>query len=344
MSYFLSFGKQAEPRLSGFADADWLNAVDLDLDNIRLALTTSERAGSDPDAGLAIITAVHRYFYVRGYLTEGRKLMDRALERSTGKADKLHAQALNARGVLAWRQGDFKQAESDYRASLEIWRVLGPEYRSTVANTLNNLGTLLGDRGEAAESRACHEEASAIFGELDDQVGAARLWLNWGAQEIERGNRPLARSLLGRAAPIFRAQSDWLREAIVESNLGQIDDFEGNRVEAVEHFRQSYVKFNEQDRLGTRITLARISACAHRAGRPEESAQLLLLAWPDDEDGRGVLARTVPEAAALWDQLNKSLGSDPIKPLSVETKSRRSTLEIIDGLLGSLGALERQPV
>jgi hypothetical protein len=57
-----------------------------------------------------------------------------------------------------------------------------------------------------------------------------------------------------------------------------------------------------------------------------------------------VLARTVPEAAALWDQLNKSLGSDPIKPLSVETKSRRSTLEIIDGLLGSLGALERQPV
>src|SRR5205814_53077 len=78
-------------------------------DNLRGALEWLLESG-DRALGLRFAAALWEFWWVRGYLAEGRRWLDKALEKGADQPAELRARALHAAASLANRQGDYERA------------------------------------------------------------------------------------------------------------------------------------------------------------------------------------------------------------------------------------------
>ena len=75
---FLMLGEEAEPYLTGHEQQRWLERLDAEHDNIRLALAWT--AEHDPETALRIAGALWRFWWYRGHPGEGRGILDRLFQ------------------------------------------------------------------------------------------------------------------------------------------------------------------------------------------------------------------------------------------------------------------------
>ena len=131
---FVALAEEAEPQLTGPEGAKWLDRLEREHDNLRAALEWDNR-----EVALRIAGALFRFWYVRGYYSEGCKWLADMLASSVAQAHTpARAEALYAAGVLAYCQGDYAAALSLSEECLTLFRELGDKQGS--ANSLNNLG------------------------------------------------------------------------------------------------------------------------------------------------------------------------------------------------------------
>src|SRR4029077_19554957 len=134
---FLALAEETEPKLRGAEQASWLRRLDEEHDNLRSALDWSF-TGAGSRRGLRLCGALQRFWWARGYLSEGREWCARFLGK-TGAEDRTQerAKALHVAGVLAYHQGDYPSARTLDEQSLVIRRQLGDQ--KGIAASLNNL-------------------------------------------------------------------------------------------------------------------------------------------------------------------------------------------------------------
>src|SRR5439155_937520 len=84
---------------AGGAQAFWLERLDLEQENLRAALTWSLDEG-EVETALRLGGALWRFWYTRGYLSEGRHWLDRALTADAGAPTLARASALAGAGIL----------------------------------------------------------------------------------------------------------------------------------------------------------------------------------------------------------------------------------------------------
>ena len=217
--YFLALAEEAEPKLLGAEQAEWLRRLEEEHDNLRSALEWSlAEAGSQED--LRLCGALNRFWSTRGHLAEGRKWCARILakERAAERTPE-YAKALNAAGNLAWHQTDYPAARALLEESLAIFREL--DDRAGIAQSLNNLGNVAIEQGDYPAARALYEESLAIRRELGDRRGMATVLCNLGNVAYERGDFTAAR-ILSEALAISRELGDRARIADALNNLGNL--------------------------------------------------------------------------------------------------------------------------
>ena len=218
--FFLALAWQAQPKMMGPEHAAWLRRLEDEHENLRAALDWSlMEAGAD--AGLRFCAALHRFWWARGYLSEGREWCVRALGKVGAEArTRERADALNVAGVLAYHQGDYPAARGLDEESLAIRRQLGD--RKGVAASLNNLGLVACDQGEFAAARMLYEESLAIKRELGDRPGIANSLNNLGNVAYDQGDLASSRVLYEESLTIARELGD--REAVARllGNLGNV--------------------------------------------------------------------------------------------------------------------------
>ncbi len=107
-----------------------------------------------------------RFWYIRGYHSEGRAQLVAALAGGPGREDlrAIRAKVLNGAGNMAWQQGDYAAARTLHEESLAIRRELGDQ--RSIAASLGNLGNVAHVLGDYAAARTLHEESLAIRREL----------------------------------------------------------------------------------------------------------------------------------------------------------------------------------
>ena len=236
VAYATEITSSAADHLSGLQQGYWLDRLDEEHDNLRAALDwTIEREDVEPAIGLA--GNLWRYWWSRGYLTEGRKWLEQALA-LVGPVDPTRrGLALNGAASLAESQGDFTRSSTLHEEALRLWRDLGAA--SGEARALSGLGTAAAHRGDYGTARDFHERALAVVRDIGDIPGIARTLDRLGTVARHQGDTERAATCYTESLELFRSTGDLVNASIVLSNLGEVRHQQGKREHAAALFEEA---------------------------------------------------------------------------------------------------------
>ena len=195
--YFLALAEEAEPKLVGAEQAEWLQRLEEEHENLRAGLDWSLLAAGS-DGGLRLCGALENFWRARGHFSEGREWCSRVLGKAGGENRMPErANVLNVTGVLAYYQSDYPAARALQEECLAIRRHVGD--KRGMASSLNNLGNVAQDQGDYPAARSLHEESLAIVRELGDRRRIAASLGNLGSVARNHGDFPTAWAFLRSA-------------------------------------------------------------------------------------------------------------------------------------------------
>ena len=272
--FFLTLAEATEPMLSGSEQSRSLGRLETEQANLRAAAAWFRDRGRIEDA-LRLAASLWRFWWLRGDVGEGRRLLEQLLEERASVSQEVLAKALNGAGVLADSQGDWDAAASLHKRSLAISRERG-DLRG-VAWSLNNLGVVAINRGEFAQARALLEENLAVAERTADDAGIATALMDLGQVAFHEGDFHRASGLWRRSLALFRGLQDETHVARSLNNLGYVAVQQGQLDQARALFTESLTHHrNVGDRHGIASTLNNLAAIANASGEPETAERLYL--------------------------------------------------------------------
>jgi predicted ATPase len=274
LTYFLALAEEAEPLLIGADQRAWLDRLETENDNLRAAMAWAAASGGDAVAGLRLAGALWRFWYFRGYLSEGRGWLSRLLAAAPrGQAAAARAKALIWAGTLATYQGDYPAARALCEEGLALQRELGD--RLGIANALSNLGGLATLQGDYPVGRALLEESLAIRRQLGDQWGISTSLGLLGSAALDQGDYPLARALHEESLTIKRELRHRYGMALELHYLGAVTQEQSESRSARSLFEESLAIRRELgDRLGIAESLEGLASGVSAMGRPDRAARI----------------------------------------------------------------------
>ena len=266
----------ARLKLIGPRQADWLNRLEADHDNLRTALDWLAHWG-EPAVFLRLAGSLSLFWLFRGPFEEGRAWLEQSLVRDDKTSLLLRRDALYGLGLLAVAQGDAGRAESCFDESLAVARAHGDP--AGVAFGWIGLGVVAMQRGLFAQATTHLEEALARARRLDDQVLAsfcAGLTLSYlGALAYAQGALPLATSRFEAALLEQRAIDDRWGMGVSLVRLGYAARDRGDTAPALALFTEGLALVTELgDRRIIALALDGVAGLAIAWGQPERAARL----------------------------------------------------------------------
>ena len=221
--YFLALAEEAE--LTGMEQARWMERLEGEHDNLRVALSWSLE-GEDPELGLRLAGALSHFWFVRGYWSEGRGWLEEALDGNTGALPEARAKALRVLASLAVEQGDFERGGTSAREALTLYRGLGDQ--KGVADSLCELGWASLYQGDYERAEALYEEGLAAARQSNDawSIGFALNALS--ALISDRGDYERAEALWEESLALGRKVGDRQRVRAVLINMGHVTSARGD--------------------------------------------------------------------------------------------------------------------
>jgi non-specific serine/threonine protein kinase len=210
--YYLAVAERAAPEMRGPGEGDWFALLEREHSNFRAALDwclgRSDAEGAE--WGLRLCASLHRFWWIRGHLTEGRSrlqaaldLARRALPHPSAAVTEARAMALYGAGLMAKYQGDYLAARAFHEEALALWRTVSDA--EGVGHAVLTLGTTLYQLGDAAGARPLIEEGLATLRQTGDEAGAAWAVIHLGAALVALGRHAAARPVIERGLSRTRA-------------------------------------------------------------------------------------------------------------------------------------------
>jgi tetratricopeptide (TPR) repeat protein len=255
---FLELAERVQPWMFATFDPTQFDVVEREHDNLRAALAWLRDTG-DHDTFLRLAGALAFFWYYRGYLNEGRRWLDQALQTPPDDASpRPRAWALLTNGMLCQVCGDPERAVVLLTASFPWWERSDDTHGYAFAETL--LGGVYVSQGrydEAAPLFAATEgyfrDNEALLHEVGRGDFLAHARFHLGLIAWVQGDQAQARGLLQDAVALndragMRADAiDPLRY------LGLIACAAGDLDEAAGWFREEWTRLRQ---LGSRAALA----------------------------------------------------------------------------------------
>jgi predicted ATPase/class 3 adenylate cyclase len=272
---YLALAQQAGPKLFGRERKDWLDRLEIEHDNFRVALDWAVAKG-DARSAMRLGGTLWRFWQMRGHIHEGRVRMTQVLAMPGGQdypEDRLLG--LEAAGGLAYWQADMDAARGLYDECLDLIRRLGADKRR-LANALYNAAfPRLVNRSAIEGSRELLKEALPLFKEAGDQSGVARALWALGNGHYFAGELSASRQFLEESEAIARAVDDrfalgWAlhTHGLVSLKLKDVGTARKNFLEAVDLFSDA------NDVSGIVLQLDNLSQVIRAEGDPLTATRL----------------------------------------------------------------------
>jgi predicted ATPase/transcriptional regulator with XRE-family HTH domain len=275
-AYYLALAEAAEPGLRGAEQATWLKRLEEEHDNLRAALQWTLQE-ADAEVGLRLGGALWQFWYLHGYIGEGRHWLAQLLALPADNARRTVALArvkvLSGAGTFAEFQGDYARARTLLDEGLDISRTHGDA--GGIATGLNDLGVLADSQGDIARATALYTQAEALFRDLGDAWGTALVLSNMGYLERERGAYARAAALHGESVALFRQVGDSRNIAFTLNNLSEVVCDQGDYGRAAALCEESLaLRRSLGDTWGIAISLASLGTVAQAQGAYERAMAL----------------------------------------------------------------------
>jgi tetratricopeptide (TPR) repeat protein len=238
--HYLALAQAAAPQLSSRDQAEWLDRLDLELDNLRAAIVFS-LAQADPGPGIRLVASLRIFWKARGHASEGVEALRALLARPAVPADR-EAALLRARGLattayLLEQTGGYAMAEAYCDEALAIARPAGDG--RLVADVLNVRAFVLVRQGQQAAALALIKEGLDLARQLGEPHLAARaLAVRSYAVDVEGDHAGAARDAAESLA-LFRQAGDRREVGTMLGNLGYAELSTGDLDTARGHLRES---------------------------------------------------------------------------------------------------------
>ncbi len=270
--FFTELAEAAE--LRGPGQQSWLERLDRERHNLRTTLDHAA-AAADPTSELRLVSALWRFWWLRGDLAEGRSRLEHAIARGAAVVPALVAQACAGAAGIAWSQGDPARARELATQGL---RASGSDPDGAVAalSCHTVLGLIGRDEGDYDQARGHLEQSQAIALSLGRESDVNVAKMNLGSVAFEAGEYGAAVTLWQEVLAHHRDRGADEGTAIALLNLGLAAHRLGDEGDANGRFAEAETLFG---RIGFREyqvhALHGLAAVAAAERRGREAAQLL---------------------------------------------------------------------
>jgi predicted ATPase/class 3 adenylate cyclase len=218
-AWFLEVAQDAERSLDRNGQERALDLLDREHDNLIAALHWYQE--QEPAAGLQLGSALWRFWRTRGYLTEGRALLDALLQsRSFTTPAHVQAHALSAAAMLALEQDDFRCAVDYSNEALALYEENGRVRGHAIP--LLCLGSVAAKQGDFARAAPFFERSLEIARSTQDDYSGIYAIRNLAIVALVNGDVEAARTQLQESLRLARARGDQSAMLAALGNLGFI--------------------------------------------------------------------------------------------------------------------------
>lgn len=195
-----------QPELSSGDPSAVLDRLSAEHGNLVAALDGLLACG-DGQAALSLAADLWRFWYLRGYLVEGRTKLSQALAGlGADAAGRPRARALNGLGVLCWLQGDYSAARAALEEARTLTSALGDD--ALMLRVTHNLGIAAVDEGDLETAMTLAEGNLLVARRLGDLHAESSVLHSLGVLAAEQARVEDARAHFMAALTIQRKLSD----------------------------------------------------------------------------------------------------------------------------------------
>jgi predicted ATPase/DNA-binding CsgD family transcriptional regulator len=255
----------------GNRTAEWLDWVDLEIDNIRSALQKCVTV-SDWRQGLELATSVGYYWVTRG-TSESIRWFDDLLAAAAGSAD-ISARAYHFRGWLSMLKSDPEAARPWFAQAIAAARVAGqPAQLSESLSAASIAEDMAGDRVAAGRLL---DEAEAMTADVDHYPASIGLIQARASHALFDGDFPAAEAASAEGARLSREVGDLYYLERMLMNLGLVASAAGDLVRSKAQFTEGLrIAKDIDNRLGQASFLGLLGGQAVTSGNSRLGARLL---------------------------------------------------------------------
>lgn len=274
-SWLVKLAEEANANWTTDEHGKWQRRLETEYANFRATLAWDGADAFEPESDLQLWGAMWRFWEDRGEVADARRGIAAALERTDANGTtSMRARALNAAGVLAYRQGDYMAARTFHQESLDFRRQQGN--MQAVGASLNNLGNVALHLGEYAEARALFGESLANCRERGDNEGMAYAIENLGSVTFMLGDYEAARSHYSESLRLRGEAGNEYGAALSLGNLGSVSVAVGDFHAAEAQFEECLKLFRKLDvHFGIAMTICNLGIVAHYRSDFEAAETLL---------------------------------------------------------------------
>ncbi|GHO46612.1 tetratricopeptide repeat protein [Ktedonospora formicarum] len=250
--YYLQLVEEAEPELRKANQAQWLERLEQEHDNLRAALKgLLERQHAEK--ALRLASSLWNFWLIRAHQSEGYQWLEDALNLAISNEvpPPVIARSYYATGILAESQGLYQRSTECWERALEQYRAVQDQHG--IAATLNKLGGAYA-RTTPTEAHALFEQSLAIARQEQDLYIISDVLAFFAAEEFAQGyHLEKARAYCEESLEIVRNLQDRRSIAYRLSDLGQILTHLGKYSTAYQYLTESLSIYRE---VGDRVSMA----------------------------------------------------------------------------------------
>ena len=279
--YYLTLAEEAEPRIKGHDQVEWLDRLETDNDNLRAAIRWSLEAGEAQTAA-RFGWALGMYWVMRTRHGEGRLLMEQTLERGGDELPaQMRAKALWALAVCVYGSGDNERMMAVAEEGVALCRRAGDRHGEAYA--LGMVGYAALQLGDLERAERVLEESLEMIREQRDAWRAAHIMNHLTVVALRRGDRSRAAGYAEEALAHTRQTGDRYAANVALSLLAQMAWESDEQERAAGHWREalrlSYELANKANSASSMQGLATVAGARgelRRAVRLLGAAEMLL--------------------------------------------------------------------
>lgn len=272
-AWFLELAERAEPELRGLNKPAWQRSLEVEHDNLRLALEWAV-ANGEAEVALRLAGALASFWTDLGHLREGHGFVHAALAVSGPKPPALRAKVLRAAGALAAMTGDRMAAKDLLTDALALSREVADIAGSALA--LDRLGLLAMLERDTGAALSLLEEAVALARMSGEASALASALHARGQAWMFRGDAAAAAVFYQECLEVAAEAGDvqWMGDAVgglawAVSSQGDYEAAERLLTQAVFRARQTGAPF------ATALALSFLAGAARLRGELPRARALL---------------------------------------------------------------------